>query len=394
MVMRALLIQLARLGDLVQTIPAITSLHERHADWVLDLLCPISLEGLGRMFPGISRVVPWDGMAWNRRAMSAEGGVQAEHVAEADAECRAITNESYDYGIVLNQHARSILAGALLAKKLMGSITGGPLDQQLSPWATYLRSVAAQRGSNRVHLADAFCGMCGVLPPKHVPTIEVPSSSLPGDLELIGQSTRPWIGLIVGAGDPERVVPSEVWTHFIVDCMERLPSSRMVLIGQAQEQARAEWIQSSLPSSLLGRVWDTTGRLSLTELAAVLTRCQIVVGADTGPLHLAAAVGTKVIGWYFARARVHETGPYGEGHWVWQVEGVERNDQAAVLPYAWPIQETIALVSQASTPRFNGWSLWASRRDQWGAYYVEAGHDPIAPIQREQVWQDFQLSAA
>ena len=394
MATRALLIQLARLGDLIQTVPAITGLKERHADWDLDLLCSAGLEALGQMLPGVSKVVPWDGVAWHRRANGAEAEMQAEHVAEADAELRAMTPELYDYGIILNQHDRSLLAGALLANKLIGTVTGGPLDRQLSPWATHVRSVAAQRGSNRIHLADAFCGMCGVLPPKQVPRMDVSSTPLPSDREPIGRSAGPWIGLLVGAGDPERLVPLEVWARFIADCLDRLPSSRIVLIGQVQESARAEWIQASLPSSLLGRVWDTTGRLSLSELAVVLTRCQVVVGADTGPLHLAAAVGTHVIGWYFARARVHETGPYGQGHWVWQAESAERNEQKIVMPHEWPIEETIALVSQSSTSCFNGWSLWTSHRDHWGAYYVEAGHDPLAPSQRERVWQDLQLSAA
>ena len=393
MASRALLIQLARLGDLVQTIPAITALKEHRADWALDLLCPAPLELLGRMLPGISRVVTWDGVVWNRRAMRAEAQVRPEQIAEADAELRAITCDHYDYGIVLNQHARAIMAGALLAKTLTGTIRGGPLDQQWSPWATYVRSVAAQRGNNRIHLADAFCGMCGLRPPTGMVPIDVPCAALPVDLEAIGHSKGPWIGLLVGAGELERVVPIEVWATLITDSLGLFPCSRIVLIGQEREQARAQGLLSSLPSSLLGRVWDTTGRLSLADLAAVLTRCEVVIGADTGPLHLAAAVGTRVIGWYFARARVHETGPYGLNHWVWQAEEAEMGEQKLVMPRQWPIHETIALMSQASTTVADGWSLWASHHDQWGAYYVEAGQDPIPPMQREQIWQDLQLAA-
>jgi heptosyltransferase I len=93
---RAILIQLARLGDLVQTLPAITALKERHPDWILDLLCPASLEPVGRMLPGISKVVKWDGAAWNRRAMHAEAEVRSEHLTEADAEFGAIADDLYD----------------------------------------------------------------------------------------------------------------------------------------------------------------------------------------------------------------------------------------------------------------------------------------------------------
>lgn len=391
---RALLIQLARLGDLIQTIPAITSIKYCHADWDLDLLCPASLESVGRMIPGISKVIPWDGLAWSRRAMSAEAEFRPEHLAEAEAELRVITGEPYDRAVVLNQHPRALLAGALLAKELLGVCVGQVGEQKRSAWAEYVRTVAGARGQNRIHLADAFCGMCGVRPPEQLPTISGSSRQLPRDLASIGRSAGPWIGLLVGAGDPERVVPWEVWARFVAACLECFPACRIVLIGQAQEQARSERIESSLPPSLVGRVWDTTGRLSLTELAAVLTRCHVVVGADTGPLHLAEAVGTQVIGWYFARARVHETGPYGPNHWVWQANGMDGVDTGIARPSRWPIEETVALLSNQVPGSTKDWSLWSSHRDRWGAYYVEAGHDPIAPIQRQQVWKDLQPAAA
>ena len=410
MTRRVLLIQLARLGDLVQTIPVIMALKAAHADWILDLLCPGHLEDLGRILPGISTVVRWDGTAWNRRARLAEKELRPEYVVEADADIRAITQEPYDCAYVLNQHPRSVLAGALLARESMGAMTGGPLDQTLSPWAAYVRAVATDRRENRIHLADAFCGMCGVSPPKQMMPIQVCSVPLPHDLNPIGQSCGPWIGVLVGAGAPERLVPATAWARLIAGCLEQLQGSRVLLLGSRQEQERASWILASLPSSLVGRVWDTTGRLSLTELAQALTRCQAVTGADTGPLHLAAAVGTKVIGWYFARARVHETGPYGQSHLVWQAEGVKREtlnvkleredprriellDTLHVSPVQWPIEETIALLSNGSAASVDGWSLWTSHRDRWGAYYVQAGQEPVAPLQREQIWNELHLTA-
>ena len=388
MTQRALLIQLARLGDLVQTIPAIAALKAAHADWTLDLLCPAHLEDIGRVLPGITRVVKWDGAVWNRRACQAENEFRPEHVVEAEADIRAISTEPYDYAYVLNQHPRARLAGALLARESIGAMTGGPLDHTVSPWATYVRAVAGNRGENRIHLADAFCGMCGVAPPQHMGPLQVSSAPLPADLDAIGQSHAPWIGLLVGAGDEERLVPVAAWTRLIRACMDHLESCRIVLLGSGQEQERAHLIQGSLPSSLVGRVWDTTGRLSLTELARALTRCQVVIGADTGPLHLAVAVGTKVIGWYFARARVHETGPYGQNHWVWQAEGVGGQAGEAIAPQCWPIEETIGLLSNHPVSSVPDWSLWNSYRDRWGAYYVQAGHEPVAPLQREQIWKD------
>lgn len=48
----------------------------------------------------------------------------------------------------------------------------------------------------------------------------------------------------------------------------------------------------------------------------VLAGADLVIGVDTGPLHWAAAVGTRVLGLYFGEAGFHDTGPYGDGHLV------------------------------------------------------------------------------
>jgi hypothetical protein len=147
-------------------------------------------------------------------------------------------------------------------------------------------------------------------------------------------------------------------------------------------------------------VWDATGQTSLPELAEILARCRAVVGADTGPLHLAAAMGTSVVGWYFARARVHETGPYGTGHVVWQAGDLKRQDpepqpaSSRIAPHrspsCWPIRETVSYLLDDQPMSLEGWSVWTSYCDRWGAYFVESGRGPIPPREREALWRELQ----
>ena len=59
---------------------------------------------------------------------------------------------------------------------------------------------------------------------------------------------------------------------------------------------------------------------NLLELAALLRRARLVVGSDTGPLHLAVAVGTPCIGLY-GPTRAENSGPYGSQHITLQVDG-------------------------------------------------------------------------
>ncbi|MCP9440096.1 MAG: glycosyltransferase family 9 protein [Nitrospira sp.] len=393
---RALIVQLARLGDLMQTIPAITAIKTAVPDLGLDLLCPPSLSSIGRMVPGVDEVLEWDGTVWRRWADEASADLRPAHLQEAAKQIETLSLRRYDCAYVLNQHPRALLAGALLARETRGPRLDGPIGEHLSPWASYVRAVARTGRGSRVHLADALCGLCGVPPPGWSPVLGKPFCPLPSNLDQIGRRGEPWIGLIVGAGAVERSVPTEIWTIWIIRFLEAAPNGRVVLLGEERERGR--WIHNLLPPSLLGRVWDVTGRTSLLELAEVLSRCHLAIGSDTGPLHLAAAVGTRVFGWYFARARVHETGPYGMGHLVWQAvdetgEGEMR--RADIRPAQWPIEESIAQFmggQEMRTCGTPGWSLWMSRYDRWGAYYAEVGGCFDPPSERERLWRELSPS--
>lgn len=382
---RILVVQLARLGDLVQSMPVLAALRARHPHDRIDLLCPAQLRDLAGMIPGIDQVIGWDGTVWQQWASQAATGITRDQLRYIEAELAALCADSYDRAYVLNQHPRAILAGALLAQETIGPLAGGPLSERLTPWAAYIREIARTRRTNQVHLSDAFCGLCGVVPPGQAPRLQLPATSLPEEMDRVGQDGGPWIGLIVGAGDRVRQIPAEVWRAWIARFLERAPRGRVVLIGQRAERERARLIQDALPVSLLGRVWDMTGRTTLPELAVLLSRCQRVIGSDTGPLHVAAAVGTPVIGWYIARARVHETGPYGPGHIVWQAESVEGG---LANSETWPIESSLKVVLNQAPAALDGWSFWMSQADARGTYYTKAGEAAAPPRAREAVWHE------
>lgn len=377
---RALVIQLARLGDLLQSLPAITQLNACHPETQFDLLCPSHLAEVGRLLPGIEKVLEWDGAAWQRRAMAAQQDLRAEHLMEVHTTLMALASDRYDYAYILNQHRRALVVASLLAREVKGPFRHGPLSDMLTPWAAYIRDVAQRRLGRRVHLADAFCGLCGVFPPGHLVTLDPPAVRLPDDLEPIGKQGAPWIALIVGAGETERFVPTEIWRRWMTSFLESAPQGRVVLVGTERE--RAAELQSPLPPSVLGRVWDATGRTSLSQLSVILSRCHRVIGSDTGPLHLAAALGRPVIGWYFARARVHETGPYGFHHVVWQAEEAKSS--------TWPVEDTVAAMRGQEHHAPVGWSVWTSHCDTWGAYYFSVGQAPIPPREREALWHELE----
>ncbi len=393
---RTLIIQLARLGDLLQSIPVLFSLCEKYSDQSFDLLCPQPLVGLGKLFPGIEQTIPWNGEDWHVLAKSWDGTLPQgnSQVVEYFSRFPAIP---YSVAYNLNNHPRSILAAHLLSERVIGSGDLGPLNPSRPPWVEYLRQVACERSLNRIHLSDAFCGICGVQPPVALPHLEPAVFELPTDIVLtINDSSLVKIGIVLGAGDVDRRVPVSTWKRLIEGCTEQFPNCVCMLIGGAGEREIAMAIEDQLSSIYLSRILNCVGRTSLPELAHVFHRCQWVVGSDTGPLHLGVACGARVIGWYFSRARVHETGPYGVGHYVWQHQGTvhfENTGKSDVnhrpeLPCSWPVVETIELMQgHDSWKGLSDWKLWMSQRDDWGTFFVN-GESPDAQVsQRKKVWE-------
>ncbi|MEX0830876.1 MAG: glycosyltransferase family 9 protein [Nitrospirales bacterium] len=393
---RSLLLQLARLGDLTQSLPAISSLHSSLPDQPLDLLCAAPLTAFGKLFSGIQEVYPWDGERWHDVAVM-DGGHKERLVNAAEQYMAECAFPRYTVAYNLNNHPRSVVASHLLSERVVGAGDLGPLHPSLPPWVAYLRQMASDRGTNRIHLADAFCGVCGVNPPAVVPAIQATHVGLPSDLaHVVNEGSWDRIGIVLGAGDGDRRVPLATWRQLIEACIDRLPNVLCMLIGGPGEREASLALEDQLPPSSLSRLFNCVGRTSLPQLAHVFNRCQWVVGSDTGPLHVGVACGARAIGWYFSRARAHETGPYGVGHYVWQYRrsaDPERQDahtiySQAQLPCSWPVLETLQLIQgHHGSENSLEWELWRSHRDKWGMFYMNGEQPDAAVLQRKNIWE-------
>lgn len=123
---------------------------------------------------------------------------------------------------------------------------------------------------------------------------------LPPVTRLVG--TEPYVVLHPGTAAPARAWPAHRWAE-AVRLLGRA-GFRTVVTGSANE--------ASLAAFVSGRhAIDLSGRTSLAELAAVLAGAEAVVVANTGPAHLAAAVGTPVVSLFAPTVPAARWAPYG-----------------------------------------------------------------------------------
>ena len=104
---------------------------------------------------------------------------------------------------------------------------------------------------------------------------------------------RPWILLHPGASAPSRRYPPELWATTIGLLAQR-PGLPIVLTGEAQEAALIDRIRAGCGVA----VHSLAGDISLGQLGAAIRLASVVVSNNTGPAHMAAAIGTPLVELY------------------------------------------------------------------------------------------------
>ena len=137
--------------------------------------------------------------------------------------------------------------------------------------------------------------------------------------ELLWHTGRP--GTRVVALNPGASHPVNRWnTDNFAALARRLVlelQAEVILIGGGVEIDLSRMIAEQCGVKML----DLTGKTDVLGLGGVLQECSVLVSGDTGPMHMATAVGTPVVA-LFGAADPARTGPVGPGHRVIQAQGV------------------------------------------------------------------------
>jgi len=121
---------------------------------------------------------------------------------------------------------------------------------------------------------------------------------------------RALVVLHPGARWATKLWPPASWAK-LADWLIREKGLAVVITGSVADRELAGQIIKHMHEKVL----NLAGRTSLAELAGIMQKARLAVTADTGPMHLAAALGTKVVA-LFGPTAPGRTGPFGPGHRV------------------------------------------------------------------------------
>jgi len=123
------------------------------------------------------------------------------------------------------------------------------------------------------------------------PNLALSQPLLAATLARFAANPRPWLVLGLGGSAPDKDWPDAHWKTFL-DALSRRAEGSVFLIGGAQNAARA----ANLIAGSVGAHAVNACDLSVAEAAALLRHADLYVGPDSGPMNLAAAVGTPAFG--------------------------------------------------------------------------------------------------
>ena len=152
--------------------------------------------------------------------------------------------------------------------------------------------------------------VCQELPENLFPTIfpdAIAEELVPKLVAMHQLEYKPLIGIVPGVGNlrPHRAWMADGWIYLVRHILER-QTHIPILIGGTDDFDVAQRINSEVGNRCL----NLCGQLKLDETAAMLKCCDVVISGDTGPAHIAVAVGTPVVGLYGPTIPAR-SGPYG-----------------------------------------------------------------------------------
>ncbi|MFH8369887.1 glycosyltransferase family 9 protein [Streptomyces sp. NPDC018031] len=288
---RTLVVRLDSAGDVLLAGPAVRAAAAGSGR--LALLCGPLGEEAGRMLPGVDEVLvhdaPWVGLDPPR--------VAPENLT---ALLRAVGERRFDRALVLTSYHQSPLPAALLLK--WAGVPWVAADSEHYPGSLldlrHARAPHAHEARAALDLAEAAGFTLPPGDPGGLRTLPPPDTT-----PLTGAD--PYVVVHPGAA-----VPARSWTPEragrAVAALDRA-GHRVIVTGGANEK--------ELTAAVAGdRALDLGGRTGLGELAGVLARAGAVVVGNTGPAHLAAAVGTPVVSLFAPVVPAGRWAPYGVPH--------------------------------------------------------------------------------
>ena len=271
-----LIVRTSALGDVVQALPVLDALRrhlpEARIGWVVEAAFAPLLEG----HPALDELLEVRLRQWRRRPLARLSWRQAgEYLARLEALAPQVVLD------LMGNHKAGVLAALTLADRRIGLARRWRREPSSAVWLSDTVPAAGEHAVERMLSVLAGLG----LPPEppRFGAQALPSARLPATVP-----EGPFAVLLPGAAWANKRYPPAWWGE-VARRLEADPGLPALLAPGPGEEELAAGVEAAAAGAA-----RTLPSLGLPELVSLLRRAELVLGGDTGPLHLAHALGRPV----------------------------------------------------------------------------------------------------
>ena len=278
-----LVVRPSSLGDVIHALTLVADVRAHRPELALDWVVEAGFAPLVELHPGVRRTVPVALRRWRHHLLASATWREFASFRQA------LRREEYVAVLDLQEQVK----GALIASMARGVRHGPDRASIREPIATFVHDVHHAIDPNQ-HLIDRCRQLAAAALGYRIEG--PPDFGLVPPPPLAGaEALRPYVVLVNGTSRVDKLWPEVYWRSLIV----KFAASGLAIVlpwGSDAELERSERLAAGIPNAQV----PPPPRHSLPALAGLLARARLVVGVDTGLVHLAAALGAPTISLFVA----------------------------------------------------------------------------------------------
>ena len=276
--MRILLIKTSSLGDVVHNLPVVSDLRRSYPEAAIDWIVEEGFLDIPRLHAGLRQVIPVAIRRWRQSFLS----------PATWREIRAFhkTLETLDYDLVID--TQGLLKSALIARRGRGRRCGYSATSAREPLASWFYDAKfdVPRNLHAVERNRRLAALACAYTPTPVPDygIAVPPAPTFGRASAV---------LLTATSRDDKLWPQGRWIE-LGQTLHEKGLACLLPAGNTAERERAAQIAQAVPGA------SVLPPANLRDLATQIAAARIVIGVDTGLVHLAAALGRPTLALFCA----------------------------------------------------------------------------------------------
>ncbi len=303
-----LIIKLSAVGDVVHSLPFLEVLRDRFPSAMIDWVVEEDASGIVESHPEIDRLIIFPRKSWLKRFIK-----KGEYIGvgkEVTKFLKELKGRRYDIVVDLQGLLKSGILTFLANGKRKIALNGGREGSLIFTNEKVAIPDPDLHALDKYLCIARYLGATNPVWNGQIPIYDTDEEHVDYLLGGIGYNST------LVAVNPMAKWESKLWELHrfasLADTIKEELGAGVVFTGSEGDKAAIEDIRSGMKT----RALNLAGKTTLKELAYLYQKCAAVICTDTGPMHVAAAMGSAVVVALFGPTSPLRTGPYGAKHRV------------------------------------------------------------------------------